>query len=43
MVEKKIPVTMNVVITADVAADHPIFNPECKDVMEEVRTAIREK
>lgn len=43
MEEKKIPVTMNLAMTADVVADHPIFNPECMAVMEEVRKAIRGK
>ena len=43
MDEKQIPVSINMVMTADVVADHPIFNPECMKVMEEVRKAIRGK
>lgn len=43
MAAAKIPVTINLVITADVTADHPIFNPDCMAVMEEVRKAIRGK
>ncbi|MDX2431296.1 MAG: alpha-L-fucosidase [Bacteroides sp.] len=38
-----IPVTINLIMTADVTADHPIFNPECIAVMEEVRKAVRGK
>jgi hypothetical protein len=33
MAEKKIPVTINLMMTADVTDDHPIFNPECMAVM----------
>jgi len=43
MTEKKIPVSINLVMTADVTSEHPIFNPECMAVMEEVRKAIRGK
>ncbi|MFC1760789.1 alpha-L-fucosidase [Planctomycetota bacterium] len=43
MAAAKIPVTINLVITADVTADHPIFNPDCMAIMEEVRKAIRGK
>ncbi|TWU42382.1 hypothetical protein [Novipirellula artificiosorum] len=39
----KIPVTINLAITADVVADHPIFNPDCMAIMEDVRKAIRGK
>ncbi len=41
MAEAGIPVTINLAMTADVTADHPIFNPECMAVMEAVRKAIR--
>ncbi|QDT08267.1 alpha-L-fucosidase [Planctomycetes bacterium K23_9] len=43
MAEAKVPVTINLIMTADVTDDHPIFNPECMAVMEEVRKAIRGK
>ena len=43
MAEKKIPVTINIIMTADVTSEHPIFNPKCMAVMEEVRKAIRGK
>ena len=43
MAEKKIPVTMNVIMTADVTTEHPIFNPKCMEVMEEIRKTIRGK
>ena len=43
MAEAKIPVTINLLLTADVTDDHPIFNPECMAVMEEVRKAIHGK
>lgn len=43
MAEKEIPVTINLMMTADVTDEHPIFNPECMAVMEEVRKAIRGK
>jgi hypothetical protein len=43
MAEKKIPVTINLVMTADVTADRPILNPNCMATMEEVRKAIRGK
>lgn len=39
----KIPVTINMIMTADVTDEHPIFNPKCMEVMEEVRKAIRGK
>ena len=38
-----IPVTINLAMTADVTDEHPIFNPKCMAVMEEVRKAIRRK
>ena len=41
MAADKIPVTVNMLMTADVTADHPIFNPKTMAVMEEVRKAIR--
>ncbi len=41
MADKGIPVTINLAMTADVTDDHPIFNPECMAVMEEVRKAVR--
>ena len=37
----KIPVTIDLAMTADVTAEHSIFNPQCMAVMEEVRKAIR--
>ena len=43
MAEAKIPVTINLIMTADVTDEHPIFNPKCMAVMEEVRKAIRGK
>ena len=43
MADAKIPVTMNMIMTADVTDSHPIFNPKCMAVMEEVRKAIRGK
>ena len=41
--EKNIPVSINMIMTADVTAEHPIFDPKCMAVMEEVRKAIRGK
>ncbi|MDX2431377.1 MAG: hypothetical protein QNK35_10610, partial [Bacteroides sp.] len=41
--KKNIPVSINMIMTADVTAEHPIFNPECMAVMEEVRKALRGK
>ncbi len=43
MAAEEIPVTINLIMTADVTDKHPIFNPECMTVMEEVRKAIRGK
>ena len=43
MAAAKVPVTINMIMTADVTDEHPIFNPECMAVMEEVRKAIRGK
>ncbi|WP_411828203.1 alpha-L-fucosidase [Luteolibacter sp. AS25] len=43
MAAAEIPVTMNLIMTADVTDEHPIFDPECMAVMEEVRKAIRGK
>ena len=40
MAAAKVPVTINLLLTADVTDDHPIFNPKCMAVMEEVRKAI---
>jgi len=40
---RNFPVTINLIMTADVTADHPIFNPKCMAIMEEVRRAIRGK
>lgn len=42
MATEGIPVTMNIIIPADVTAEHPVFNPECMAVMEAVREVIRE-
>jgi hypothetical protein len=43
MADARIPVTINLLLTADVTDDHPIFNPKCMAVMEEVRKALRGK
>ena len=43
MAKEKVPVTINMVITADVTDKHPIFNQRCMAVMEDVRKAIRGK
>lgn len=43
MAAAKVPVTVNLIMTADVTDEHPIFNPQCMAVMEEVRKAIRRK
>jgi hypothetical protein len=43
MAVAKIPVTVNLIMTADVTDEHPIFNPQCMAVMEEVRKAIHGK
>ena len=43
MAAKGVPVTINLSMTADVTDDHPILNPRCMAVMEEVRKAIRGK
>jgi hypothetical protein len=43
MAAEHVPVTINLAITADVTKDHPIFNPQCVAVMDEVRKAIRGK
>ena len=43
MAANKIPVTVNLIMTADVTSEHPIFNPKCVAVMEEVRKTIRGK
>ena len=41
MAAEKIPVTVNLLMTADVTDEHPIFNPKTMAVMDEVRKAIR--
>lgn len=43
MAKEKVPVTINLVITADVTDKHPIFNERCMAVMEEVRKTLRGK
>ncbi|WP_197168237.1 alpha-L-fucosidase [Neorhodopirellula pilleata] len=43
MAAAKIPVTVNLIMTADVTDDHEIFHPKCTAVMDEVRIAIRAK
>ena len=43
MAAAKIPVTINLAMTADVTAEHPIFNPECMAVMEAVCKAVHGK
>jgi hypothetical protein len=39
MAEEKVPVTINLIMTAE----YPTFHPECMAVMEEVRKTIRGK
>ena len=39
----KVPITINLIMTADVTDEHPIFNPKCMAVMDKVRQAIRGK
>ena len=34
---------INLAMTIDVTDEHPIFNPECMAIMQEVRKAIRGK
>ncbi|MGJ8639860.1 MAG: alpha-L-fucosidase [Opitutaceae bacterium] len=41
MAEEGIPVTMNLIMPADVTAEHPVFDPESMAVMEAVRKAVR--
>jgi len=43
MAAERIPVTINLAITADVTNQHPIFNEKCMAAMEQVRKAIRGK
>ena len=43
MAREEVPVTINLLMTADVTDDHPIFNPKCMAIMEEVRKVIRGK
>ncbi|WP_146582813.1 hypothetical protein [Neorhodopirellula pilleata] len=43
MADAEGPVTVNLIMTADVTNEHPIFNPKCMAVMDEVRKAIRGK
>lgn len=43
MAAAKMPVTINLAITADVTREHPIFNEQCMAAMEQVRRAIRGK
>ena len=43
MAKKGIPVTINLLMTSEVTKDHPIFNPKCMGIMEEVRKAVRGK
>jgi hypothetical protein len=43
MAAERIPVTINLIMSADVTEAHPIFDPECIEVMEAVRKAIRGK
>ena len=43
LAEEEIPVTINVIITADVTDEHRIFNEHCMTVMKPVRNAIRGK
>jgi hypothetical protein len=41
--KKNIPVSINMIMTADVTAEHPIFDPKCMAVMEAVRKAVKGK
>ena len=43
MAREEVPVTINLLMTADVTEDHPIVNPKCMAIMEEVRKVIRGK
>jgi hypothetical protein len=43
MAKAGVPVTINMIMPADVTDEHPVFNPKCMDVMEAVRKAIRGK
>ena len=43
MAAAKIPVTINMAITATVTVEHLIFNPHCAAIMDKVRKAIRGK
>jgi hypothetical protein len=39
--EANMPITINLAMTPDVTKDHPIFNPECIDIMKQVRMAVK--
>ncbi|WP_103190796.1 alpha-L-fucosidase [Formosa algae] len=35
------PITINLAMTPDVTTDHPFFNPECVEIMKQVRKAVK--
>ncbi|MDO6792074.1 hypothetical protein Q4588_14285 [Tamlana sp. 1_MG-2023] len=35
------PITINLAMTPDVTKEHPIFNPECLEIMKQVRKAVK--
>lgn len=39
--EAKMPITINLSMTPDVTSDHPFFNPECIEIMKQVRKAVK--
>jgi len=41
MDEAGIPVTMNMLITSDVTNERPFFNPECVEIMRQVKYALK--
>ncbi len=39
--EANMPITINLAMTPDVTTEHPFFNPECIDIMKQVRKAVK--
>lgn len=39
--EANMPITINLAMTPDVTTDHPFFNPECIEIMKQVRQAVK--
>ncbi len=37
----KMPITINLAMTPDVTKEHPFFNPECIEIMKQVRKAVK--